>query len=122
MAFLSDTAQQVRFYHLSGNLPARTAAWQDPALAGDPRAQAFFAQLQRVRSTPKIPEWERIATAIMRRIDQVVRGETTAEAALVALDAEVNGILEKRRWLLERARPERAVPADLSCRPATAQS
>ncbi len=40
--FLAGTAQQVRFYALSGNLPARTAAWQDPALAGDRRAQAFF--------------------------------------------------------------------------------
>jgi multiple sugar transport system substrate-binding protein len=120
--FLSRTAQQIRFYHLSGNLPARTAAWQDPALAADPRAQAFFAQLQRVRSTPKIPEWERIATAITRRVEQVVRGDLTAEAALAALDAEVDGILEKRRWLLERARPGGALAADLSCRPATAAS
>ena len=120
--FLSGTAQQIRFYHLSGNLPARTAAWQDPALAGDPRTEAFFAQLQRVRSTPKIPEWERIATAITRRVEQVVRGERTPEAALAALDAEVDGILEKRRWLLERARPGGAVAAELSCRPAPAAS
>jgi multiple sugar transport system substrate-binding protein len=120
--FLSATAQQIRFYGLSGNLPARTAAWDDPALAGDPRAQAFFAQLQRVRSTPKIPEWERIATAITRRIEQVVRGEVTADAALTALDAEVDGILEKRRWLLERARSDGAVAADLSCEPAPAAS
>jgi multiple sugar transport system substrate-binding protein len=120
--FLSGTAQQIRFYHLSGNLPARTAAWQDPALAGDARAQAFFTQLQRVRPTPKIPEWERIATAITRRVEQVVRGERTPAAALAALDAEVDGILEKRRWLLERARQGGAVAADLSCRPATAAS
>ena len=100
-----------------GPRPGRTRRW--PA---DARAQAFFAQLQRVRSTPKIPEWERIATAIMRRVDQVVRGDATAEAALAALDAEVDAILEKRRWLLERARPGGAVAADLSCRPATAAS
>jgi multiple sugar transport system substrate-binding protein len=120
--FLSGTPQQIRFYDLSGNLPARTAAWQDPALAGDSRAQAFFTQLQRVRPTPKIPEWEQIATAITRRVDQVVRGATTAEAALAALDAEVDGMLEKRRWLLERAQPGGAVAADQSCRPAPASS
>jgi multiple sugar transport system substrate-binding protein len=101
--FLSQPAQQVRFYELSGNLPARTAAWQDPALAGDARARAFFEQLQRIRSTPKIPEWERIATVLTRHLERLVRGETTADAALAALDAEVDRILEKRRWLLGRA-------------------
>ena len=101
--FLSQTAQQVRFYQLSGNLPARTAAWQDAALAGDPRAGAFFEQLQRIRSTPKIPEWERIATVLTRYLERLVRGETTPDAALAALDAEVDAILEKRRWLLGRA-------------------
>jgi multiple sugar transport system substrate-binding protein len=100
--FLSGASQQVRFYQLSGNLPARTAAWRDPALADDPRARAFFEQLQRVRATPKIPEWERIATAITRRVEQLVRGDTTVDAALEALDAEVDQILEKRRWLLHR--------------------
>ncbi len=102
LEFLAGSAQQVRFYRLSGDLPARTAAWQDAALADDPRARAFFAQLQRVRSTPKIPEWERIATALTRRVDQLVRGDSTIEAALPALDAEVDQILEKRRWLLHR--------------------
>jgi multiple sugar transport system substrate-binding protein len=109
--FLASTPQQVRFHQLSGNLPARTAAWQDPVLADDPRAQAFFEQLQHVRSTPKIPEWERIATAITRRVEQAVRRETTPDAALAALDAEVDAILEKRRWLLEREQAG-AAPAD----------
>jgi multiple sugar transport system substrate-binding protein len=117
--FLSSSPQQVRFYQLSGNLPARTAAWRDTVLAGDPRAQAFFAQLQHLRSTPKIPEWERIATALTRRVDQVVRGEATPGAALVALDAEVDAILEKRRWLLARKRPgEAGRAAAESCPPA----
>ena len=103
--FLSRTPQQVRFHQLSGNLPARNAAWRDPILAEDQRAQAFFVQLQHLRSTPKIPEWERITSAITRRVDQVVRGEITPDAALAALDADVDAILEKRRWLLARERP-----------------
>ena len=115
--FLSQTPQQVRFYELSGNLPARTAAWQDPALAGAPRARAFFDQLQRIRSTPKIPEWERIATVLTRHLERLVRGETTPDAALTALDAEVDAILEKRRWLLGRA-----TGATLGCPPQGAAS
>lgn len=98
--FLSATPQQIRFHRLSGNLPARRSAWDDAALAEDPRTLAFFEQLQRVRSTPKIPEWERIATAITRRVEQLVRGERTLVETLEALDAQVDDILEKRRWLL----------------------
>jgi multiple sugar transport system substrate-binding protein len=115
--FLSQTPQQVRFYQLSGNLPARTAAWQDQGLAQDPRARAFFDQLQHIRTTPKIPEWERIATAITRQLERLVRGDATPDAALAALDAEVDQILEKRRWLLGR---ERGVVLD--CAPEEASS
>ena len=100
--FLSSTPQQIRFYQLSGNLPARTAAWNVPALANDPHARAFFTQLQRVRAPPKIPEWEQIASAITRRIEQLIRSGGAPEATLAALDADVDQILEKRRWLLHR--------------------
>ncbi len=113
--FLSSTSQQVRFYQLSGNLPARTAAWRDPVLAEDPRARAFFEQLQRVRSTPKIPEWERISAAITRRVDQAVRGASTPAATLQALDADVDQILEKRRWLRHRQAEGEPTSANPTC-------
>ena len=60
--YLSEPAQQVRFYRLTGDLPARKSAWEDEALARNRHARAFWTQLQAVRSTPKIPEWERIAS------------------------------------------------------------
>jgi multiple sugar transport system substrate-binding protein len=113
--FLAGTAQQVRFYQLSGNLPARTAAWDDPALAGDRRARPFFEQLQSVRSPPKIPEWERIAAVITRRVDQLVRGDRTLDATVQALDVDVDQILEKRRWLLRRRAGGSAGAAADSC-------
>lgn len=101
--FLSRTPQQVRFYELSGNLPARTAAWEDPALAEAPGARAFFDQLRHIRSTPKIPEWERISTVLTRHLERLVRGEITSDAMLADLDAEVDAILAKRRWLIGQA-------------------
>lgn len=101
--FLAATTSQIRFHRISGNLPARTEAWDDPALGADPRTRAFLEQLSRLRSTPKIPEWERIATAIIRRVEPLVRGDGTIEATVEALDADVDAILEKRRWLLARA-------------------
>ncbi len=103
--FLSRPEQQIRFYHLTGDLPARTAAWRDTSLANDPAAHAFRVQLDRVMPTPLVPEWELIATRIFDYGEQAIRGGVPADTALARLDAEVNQILERRRWLLARAAP-----------------
>ena len=101
--WLADPARQVEFYRASGDLPPRRSAWQDPRLASDARAQAFRAQLEHVRAMPKVPEWERIAAKISRSAEAAVRGEVAPDAALAALDADVDAILAKRRSLLAGA-------------------
>jgi len=72
-------------------------------LAADPRAAPFLEQLQRAAPTPKVPEWEQIAVRLTDRMEEVARGGRDLDAALAALDADVDRILEKRRWLLDRA-------------------
>jgi multiple sugar transport system substrate-binding protein len=101
--YLSEPEQQIAFHRLTGDLPARTAGWDDPELRADRRARAFWVQLQHLRSTPKIPEWERIADKIAEHAEAAIRGGTSVAAALAALDADVDAILEKRRWMLARA-------------------
>ena len=103
--WLADPARQVDFYRVSGDLPPRRSAWDEPPLAGDARARAFRTQLESVRAVPKVPEWERIAAKISRSAESVVRGEIEVDAALAALDAEVDAILAKRRSLLPAAKP-----------------
>ena len=100
--FLSEPAQQVRFYELSGDLPAHKGAWSDPALTNDRYVQAFREQLERVKATPKIPEWEQIATKVYEHAEATIRGRATAGEALAALDRDVDRILEKRRFLIAR--------------------
>jgi len=100
--FLSRPEQQVKFNHLTGDLPARREAWEDEALARDSHIRAFRKQLERVVSTPKVPEWELIATRLQERAESAVRGAAQPESALAALDRDVDRILEKRRWLIER--------------------
>jgi multiple sugar transport system substrate-binding protein len=101
--FLSRPEQQVRFWRLTGDLPARREAWNDTALVADRRMQAFRTQLQRIGLTPMIPEWEAIATRVLEHTETAARGAVTPEAALAALDKDVDLLLEKRRWLLARA-------------------
>ena len=62
IAWLSSPQVQAEFHALTGDLPPRRSPWLTPALADDPYAKAFREQLERAVSTPKVPEWERIAT------------------------------------------------------------
>lgn len=101
--YLSTARQQLELYRLTGDLPSRRGAWTDEALGGDARVAAFRTQLEAVRSTPKIPEWERVAEKIMQYAEAAVRHTMTADEALTALDADVDRMLEKRRWLLQQA-------------------
>ena len=100
--FLSQPAQQRRFHALCGDLPPRRSTWDDPELKNDPHAAAFRDQLERVRSTPKVPEWERIAQEIRLAAERAIRGGATNDEALAYLDSRADMILEKRRWMLER--------------------
>jgi multiple sugar transport system substrate-binding protein len=102
--FLSEPKQQIRFFELTGDLPARRSAWSAPALAADPHFPAFRKQLERVQPLPKVPEWEQIASAIFDRGEAAARGTSTTTAALTALDAKADTLLEKRRWMLSRKR------------------
>ena len=100
--YLTDLPALCRLHELAGDLPARPSAWTRCAIGRDDRAAAFWTQLQAVRATPKIPEWERIVTRLAHHLELAVRGDVTLDAALAALDRDVDAILEKRRWLRER--------------------
>ena len=103
---LTAPAQQCALYDLAGDLPVDRAAWRAcRILERDDRVTAFWTQLATIRATPKIPEWERIAARITRHLERVVRGDVELDAALETLDADVDGILEKRRWLQQRGAP-----------------
>ena len=101
--FLSRPEQQLAFWRLTGDLPARVESWKDTALVGDRHTVAFWEQLQRVRPLPAVPEIELIVTKIFETGEKVVQGGTPVARALEDLDREVDAILEKRRWMLDRA-------------------
>lgn len=101
--FLMRPEQQVRFFELSGSLPARREAWQIAQLADDEYARAFWIQLQRVHPLPAVPEIESIVQRLIEHAESSIRGGVPADAALRALDADVDAMLEKRRWMARRA-------------------
>lgn len=100
--YLTQPETQVRFHELLGNLPSRQSAWEDSVLSTNVYAEAFRQQLRHVRPTPKVPEWERIATLIRLYAEEVVHDRLSIDDALAALDRDVDQLLEKRRWMLDR--------------------
>ena len=101
--FLSRPDIQLRFHSHTGDLPPRRSAWRDEALLRDVHARAFREQLERVKPASKVPEWERIATAMQLVVEQMVQGRRmTIDQAAAEIDRRADRILEKRRWMLAR--------------------
>ncbi|MCP1372758.1 sugar ABC transporter substrate-binding protein [Dyella lutea] len=105
--YLSEPAVQRRFYELVGDMPPRRSAWAGGALSRDPKAQAFRVQLEHVKPTPPVPEWERIANEMQLAAARVIAGELSVDQACAALDQRVDAILEKRRWVLDHRKEGR---------------
>src|SRR5689334_3485888 len=102
MEYLSRPDVQIKFYGLTGDLPARRSAWQDTSLANNVHARAFRDQLDRVVPTPQVPEWEEIATKVYEHGEQAVRGKKPIDQTLAELDQDVNALLEKRRYMMSQ--------------------
>lgn len=101
--YLAQPSIQLELNRQLGSLPSRRSSWDDPELAGDKYAQAFRAQLELVKPTPKVPEWEQIAQEMRIVSERLVAGEYDLDRAVEELDARADRILEKRRWMLDRA-------------------
>ncbi len=100
LAFLADPARQARFFEQTGDLPARRSAWEVPALANDEHLAAFRTQLGRTVPSPAVPEIELIVSRVAQAAERAARGQQSIDDALAGLDAEVDVILEKRRWMM----------------------
>ena len=100
--YLSEASQQLKFYKITGDLPAVRAAWKDTAFINNVYIQAFYQQLEHVVPTPMIPEWEQIAMKVQQYAEAASGEHLSVAEALQALDREVDIILEKRRWILSR--------------------
>ncbi|MFA6456052.1 MAG: sugar ABC transporter substrate-binding protein [Bacteroidota bacterium] len=100
--FLTSVEQSIEFYKITGNLPPRRSAWNDSALASNKYIKAFYQQLQRVDPLPQVPEWEQIVIRLQIYVEYIATGTMTVDAAVKQFDGEVDVMLEKRRWMVEK--------------------
>lgn len=100
--YLSAVQRQLEFYKVTGNLPAVEEAWNDTLFRNNVYVKAFYEQFKHVVPTPKIPEWEQIAMKVQQYAEFASAQKMSVNQALSELDKDVNIILEKRRWMLNR--------------------
>jgi multiple sugar transport system substrate-binding protein len=100
--FLTSRDQSVAFYKITGNLPPRKSAWNDSSLSQNKYIQAFYKQLQRVDPLPQVAEWEQIVIKLQLYVEYVATQTMTVDEALQKFDGDVDQMLEKRRWLVEK--------------------
>ena len=77
LEFLSEPEQQIAFHRALGRpAGAPRSAWRDASLARRrQRARPSSRSSSACAPTPKVPEWERIASRIARHAEAAVRGE-----------------------------------------------
>lgn len=94
--FANTKEMQVEWFKETGSLPSRMDAWDDPVLQGESYLKAFRTQLETAQPPPSLPEWEQIADAISRRMEQAVRKQVTPEESLLLLNNDMETILKFR--------------------------
>jgi multiple sugar transport system substrate-binding protein len=100
--YLSRPDVQLRFFALTGDLPARRGVWRAPALANDRYAAAFRIQLERSVPPPAVPEWERIGQQLRIVSERAVSGGLDPAEFRTTMDADTDRILARRREMLDR--------------------
>ncbi|MGI5131892.1 extracellular solute-binding protein [Pseudonocardia sp. CA-107938] len=90
--YLSQPSTQVAQFTAYGSLPAVTAAWKDPAVAGQPLLAPYFTQLEGAKQMPDVSTWTEVATAIGKEMEFVARGKETPEAAMKNVQSRADTI------------------------------
>lgn len=80
--FMSEASSQVEWYKIFSNMPALKAAWDDPALQGDPLLDTVREALEVGVPRPNVATWAQVGDMMGQQIEKVVRGNTSAQQAL----------------------------------------
>jgi len=102
--FMSQPEIQVEWYRITTDLPAVKSAWQDPFFNDKPMLRVFGEQLNYTKSPPNIPEWEQIADAMQRRMEELILGKIGISQALGTLTGDINEILIKKERMVSKGR------------------
>lgn len=91
--FMTRPENQLEWYKTVSSLPAVKSVWEYPELSNNPVMKVFGEQLKDAKSPPNIPEWEEIANAISRRVEEVIYKRKTPQKAAEDLEKDIEKIV-----------------------------
>ncbi len=91
--FMTKPENQLEWYKTVSSLPAVKSVWEYPELSNNPVMKVFGEQLKDAKSPPNIPEWEEIANAISRRVEEVIYKRKTPQKAAEDLEKDIEKIV-----------------------------
>lgn len=80
--YLTQPANQIAWYKAFGSLPAVKAAWDDPAVSGNPLLDAERTALQTAVDIPQVPTWKQVGTYMGQQMELVARGQASAQQVM----------------------------------------
>ncbi len=80
--YMAKPETQIAWYKTFGSLPAVKAAWNDPAIAGNPLLNAEREALQTAVDIPQVPTWNQVGTYLGQQMELVARGKASAKQVL----------------------------------------
>jgi multiple sugar transport system substrate-binding protein len=106
LQYLTSRDAQVTYSKMSGMLPTRLDAANDPSLMADPHYAEFIAQIKNGRHYPSITGWGPLESVYLKNIGNMfdivagVKGKYTPQAIKQVLDQtanEANDVLDESR-------------------------
>lgn len=90
--WLSQPETQAAFFEATGDLPASTAAWEEPAVAGDKSLATFGTQLETAKAPPVTTSWVKVAAKGDQALESLRRGTGDVAEVLKTLQADADAI------------------------------
>ena len=91
--YISQPAQQLAWYKLTGELPTVNAALSDATLNADPNVQVYTAQLATAKVLPIVANWDGVVgTGLLNALNSIVLTGADRTTALDAFFAETKGL------------------------------
>jgi len=90
--FLSDPKTQATWFTTSGDLPAVTSGWEDPAVKTDPNLAMFGEQLKDTKAQPVSATWAELSSAINDTLEKMTTGTMTPQQAADEMQQQATSI------------------------------
>ncbi len=90
--WLTEPDTQIEWYEATTDLPSVQSAWDDEALASDPKLSAFGTQLETAQAPPTFPTWEEVVASFDDSIEEVTKADADPAEAMKQVQSNAESI------------------------------